>query len=225
MDYDAAIDGLPNELHPYVGFIDHELWIGHPLVRMSLQHYPLDQVVARYVEKRSLAARARTEGDHGTFIRLHERPHRVSALLKCHVHGREFWELVAWVWMDTESVRYDRAKWESVWMRREPERHTVMSEEERAELATLPETFIIWRGVETRHKRTIEGLSWSLSREIAERFAVRFTGKGYLIEGRVRRDDVFALLNGRKEKEIVTLTVSNKNITQHISVASKVPTE
>jgi hypothetical protein len=114
--------------------------------------------------------------------------------------------------MDTESVRYDLAKFRALWTRGEPERYTVMTEEERTELAALPETFTVWRGLETRHKRAIEGLSWTLSRRIAEWFAIRIKSKGYLVEGCVRRNDVFALLNGRDEREIVAAKFSDKEI-------------
>jgi hypothetical protein len=91
-----------------------------------------------------------------------------------------------------------------------------MTEQEQLELAALPKTFTVRRGIGTQHKRAIDGLSWTLSREKAEWFAVRRAGKGYLVEGRVRREDAFALLNGRDEKEIVTASVSDKKIARTV---------
>jgi hypothetical protein len=114
MDFKTAITELPSELRRHVTFLGGQLMIDHPLLRLPLADYSCEQVVARYDEKRALADRARAECNHFKCLWLHEKPHRLPVLLQCPVHGREFWELLACVWMDSESIRHYRAKWESL---------------------------------------------------------------------------------------------------------------
>ena len=50
-----------------------------------------------------------------------------------------------------------------VWLSQEPERHTVMDDEEREHLAGLPDGLTIYRGVHLRS--AMHGLSWTLDRD------------------------------------------------------------
>jgi len=80
-----------------------------------------------------------------------------------------------------------------------------MSAAERRTLAELPVEFPIYRGFIGKRG---EGLSWSLSRRKAVWFARRFSvlthlGQPRLMTGTIKKKDVLAYFNGRKEKEIV----------------------
>jgi len=76
-----------------------------------------------------------------------------------------------------------------------------MDEGERAALARLPKTINVWRGI---GKRGRPGLSWTLNRNRAMRFAYRAMGnKPRLLHGEAHRRNVHALLLGRNEDEIV----------------------
>ena len=48
-----------------------------------------------------------------------------------------------------------------------------------------------------------DGLSWTLSKEVAEWFASRFENDGEIIEKTVHKTEVIAYFNDRDEEEIV----------------------
>jgi hypothetical protein len=87
-----------------------------------------------------------------------------------------------------------------------------MDDEERKVLAELPDTIQVFRGT-CYAPEGCRGLSWTLRRDIAERFAIKgaFLGsrpKGaipYLVTATLRKRDVLAYFDGRDEAEIVAL--------------------
>jgi hypothetical protein len=79
----------------------------------------------------------------------------------------------------------------------------------------LPEgdDFVVFRGVAgTRERRREHGLSWSLDRAVAERFAQAGKDLGLanpmVLEGSVRRADVLAYVSRRAEAEIIAKHVT-----------------
>jgi hypothetical protein len=113
--------------------------------------------------------------------------------------------IVAIVWTDSENVWQYRREWHSLWLSREPERHTVMDEAEREHLAGLPDVVTIYRGVNLRS--AVYGLSWSLSRERAQWFANRWgcfkRRRPIMLQSSVCKSDVAAYFDSRSEQEIV----------------------
>jgi hypothetical protein len=83
-----------------------------------------------------------------------------------------------------------------------------MGPEELAILQSLPDTVKVWRGI--RHRKSFNGLSWTLDRDKAVWFANRLRNgrqKSLLIEGEVNKKDVLAYFAGRDESEIVSMDV------------------
>ena len=88
-----------------------------------------------------------------------------------------------------------------------------MSEEDRKTFECLPETLTIYRGCNSHSKH---GLSWTLDKAVAERFAERrhafwFTKKGkakfvkpQVIERVIHKSEAVAYFSGRQESEIIT---------------------
>jgi hypothetical protein len=68
----------------------------------------------------------------------------------------------------------------------------------------------VWRGVDK--KKAVKGLSWTIDRVRAERFACRFSDTPLLVRGLVRRQDVLAFITERKEDEIVARRVKVQEI-------------
>lgn len=88
----------------------------------------------------------------------------------------------------------------------------LMSDEERAALAALPDQLKVYRGLRTkRHMADHHGFSWSLSREVAEQFANVYRkarwgdpdGKPIVLERVISKDQIVWLIFGRDEKEAV----------------------
>lgn len=76
---------------------------------------------------------------------------------------------------------------------------------------------IVYRGESSKSTPYSKSLSWTLNLDTAKFFANRWrvlgaTGKVY--EGKVHVDNVIAYINGRKEKEVVVMRGSVKNVKQ-----------
>lgn len=79
-----------------------------------------------------------------------------------------------------------------------------MNGRERKMFARLPEKFMVYRAQEPHRPN---GVSWTLSKKIAEEFAAAFAGAGQLrrvVERQVKKSEVFARIQGR-EKEVLIL--------------------
>ena len=95
----------------------------------------------------------------------------------------------------------------------DPDRALVMSDEERAALASLPQRFEIWRGVS--NEDAVRSYSWTLNRELARRFADRFADDEslpLLAAGWITKADVLAYFLERDEAEIVVLPENVQDI-------------
>lgn len=88
----------------------------------------------------------------------------------------------------------------------------LMSEEERAALEALPERVTVYRGLRTkRYQPDHVGFSWTLSREVAERFANVYRkarwgdpdGEPIVLEETIDKDQIVWLIFGRNEQEVV----------------------
>lgn len=88
----------------------------------------------------------------------------------------------------------------------------LMDDEERAALGALPARVTVYRGLRTKNYQPDHvGFSWTLSREVAERFANVYRkarwgdpdGAPIVLEQTIDRDQIVWLLLGRNEQEVV----------------------
>ena len=83
-------------------------------------------------------------------------------------------------------------------------RNAMMTAAERSALSNLPDTVTIYRGCYAHNKG---GLSWTLSREIAERFPLTHRyhadGQPLLVRAAVNRDRIVAVKLDRGEEEVI----------------------
>ncbi|MGA1809476.1 hypothetical protein VHN57_20380 [Sphingobium sp. WW5] len=83
-------------------------------------------------------------------------------------------------------------------------RDHMMTTNERAALADLPDRVTIYRGC---YKHNMDGMSWSLDQQVAAGFLCmnRYRSKGQplLIKATIARDRILAFKNGRQEAEII----------------------
>lgn len=200
---------LCSELLPYVedrpvlGKILH-----HPLI----VEFPINleccaAVNVRFNEKNRMLQEAEDTEDWRTYIWLHERPYRIQALyfIEAEIGNKEFWELFADVWMDTENQFQYYNQLEELLKSGRPDKEFLMSEEEREFLKALPETGIqIYRGFHIPEKRF--GMSWTLDLEKAKWFAKRLpraSDTPEVIAGLVDKKFIHAYFDGRNESEIL----------------------
>ncbi len=107
----------------------------------------------------------------------------------------------AWISARTPSKDIKVTRERKRQMLKECKREELMTKEDLEYFDSLPETITIYRGVKKADK--IDGVSWTLSREIAERFTYDFLDDGYVVEKEVHKNDVLAYFNIRDEQEIV----------------------
>lgn len=208
-----AAEPLLPELEPYVcegPFGPGSKMLKHPLVFEMFLSTP-GLVNKRYLAKKAGVEAAAAADDWPAYVFLHERPHRFEALMFARDFGTcpepDFWELAADVWVDSENIWQHADDWYDLFEAASADdRAAMMSTEERAALAAMPESITVWRGCEREVNE--DGLSWTLDRSRAEWFARRFKRDGdapLLIEGRLDRADVVAYFTARGEDEIIAL--------------------
>ena len=87
----------------------------------------------------------------------------------------------------------------------EADRNNLMKDKELKYYNALPDIVSVYRGVAVGRAEQ-EGLSWTCNYKTALWFANRFNHndkKGYIIKGKIRKQDIFAYLNSRGEDEIL----------------------
>ena len=78
-----------------------------------------------------------------------------------------------------------------------------MNASERRYFSKLPEEFKIYRGYQSGRNKN--GFSYSIDENIAKWFSSRFSDNVQVKEITVKKEDVFAYLSSRNEKEIIYL--------------------
>ena len=82
----------------------------------------------------------------------------------------DYWKVLSEIWTDTECPNVYRKYWLSLFMSPRSRRDCLMSDEEHAALAILPDPIRIYRGAEPKYRR---GISWTTEANRAAWFADR----------------------------------------------------
>lgn len=196
-------------------------YLNHPLVQeMFLNLDKCALVNKRYEVKQKRLAETLAEGKVHTYVFLHERPYRLHAfkeyLVLRRLDDETYWRMVESIWTDTENVWQHKKLWRQMWSERRPGmRQYVMDAEERKQYAALPLVVNVYRGL-NRDEHHEKGLAWTLSAEKAAWFALRYSGIGLVLEGQAQKQHIYALLNGRNEREVVCqrVTIMGRNAAQ-----------
>lgn len=197
---------LHDDLAPYL-FDQESLGkvLKHPLV-FSVPYMGPGHSNWVYEQKKEALEEALAEGKWHTYVFLHERPHRIEALVQIeqHLSDRDYWETVSSVWTDSENIFQCIEEWSEILGSKRKYRRYIMSPEERRALRQLPDTITIYRGC--RREMNEDGWSWTTGRAKAEWFAKRHPwsdGDPLVIEATVPKDHVVAYFSGRGESEVV----------------------
>lgn len=83
------------------------------------------------------------------------------------------------------------------------DKNVFMNEEDYTVYSTLPDNVTVYRGVQ--NKDHAKGFNWSLSKDVATRFAtdIYYKKEGFLCEAKVAKKDIIAYTDQRNEKEII----------------------
>lgn len=144
-------------------------------------------------------------------VLLYQRPYRLKALLNFlpvdDIPGEEFWELVGFVYTDSESVRDDYSAWDDL-LRSASNDHLafMMSTEDKLELAAIQAspTATLYQGHTADRD---DGWSWTTSLDTARWFADRFAfledSSPRLSTVSVDTRNIHVFFGGRDESEVL----------------------
>lgn len=135
--------------------------------------------------------------DYSTYLLLHSnfpirallnRKNRLDAFVDIHreLTPEQFWQLLIEVWIYEKIIFRDFDLWMALL-----EVHPPPPNED------LPETITVYRGCNGQ-----TGLSWSLSKSVAQKFADAIDD-GVVVQGTVRRENIYFYTNEREEQEVV----------------------
>ena len=107
------------------------------------------------------------------------------------------------VWISVENINnnVNVSQMETLKMLRKCNQKYLMGQENYEVYENLPDTFVVYRGLQENARE--DGLSWTLSKDVAEWFASRFENDGEIIEKTAYKTEVIAYLNDRDEEEII----------------------
>lgn len=156
-------------------------------------------------------------GELERFLDLYWTSNRWIGFARIHhlLTDEQYWQRLRGVWQEVEVPGTDLEWWREMFTAERPGRETMMEDAEHATLAALPEQVEIYRGV--GHPRYARGLSWTLARDEAVRFAGRAVEAGRaalvgeiaepaVVIATVARADVIGLFDrDGGEREVVAL--------------------
>lgn len=112
-------------------------------------------------------------------------------------------EIMHEVWISVENINnnVNVSPMETLKMLRKCNQKYLMGQENYEVYENLPDTFVVYRGLQENAQE--DGLSWTLSKDVAEWFANRFDNEGEIIEKVIHKSEVIAYFDDRDEEEIV----------------------
>jgi hypothetical protein len=186
------------------------LWISHPLFNevLPVPVRPGEEGRANLALARARERLAEIEKREAweEAIFEHTPEYRLDAFLRYaeKVTDEEYWRLASAVWTSyTFTSLSQLQQWISVLGSSRPGRSAMMSEHERTEIGKLPAVVRVFRGFDYLNGQ--RGYSWTLSRDVACRFARDGINGGaqMVAEGEIDRDAIIALLLRNGEAEVV----------------------
>lgn len=131
------------------------------------------------------------------FIR---KPYKLTFLKYCKafVSNEDFSRVLGDLWTMIENGNHDinvSKRQIASWFRMS-NKNFLMDNAEREYLASLPDEFYVYRGVGGKVKNP-KGLSWTNDYDLAVWFAKRWQQGGYVIKGKVKKEDVLAYFSDR----------------------------
>ncbi len=126
----------------------------------------------------------------------------------------EYWEMLSMAYQHTNNSFLYLTQIKELFNSNRQEKQLIMDDQERMELDNLPEELTIYRGMTVDEDTSKNyGISWSLDKKVAEKFAYEFP-HNYNVRGltmmvkelKVKKEQITALFLGRKEYEVIYIT-------------------
>lgn len=193
---------LHPDLLPYVeeGVLGKQL--RHPLV-YQVPLWTNGHANAYYLQKKADLIEAVLKRNYNQIVYLHERPYRLEAFTKIanDLPDEKYWSLLSSIWTDTENQWQNLEIWKQLLSSNRSSRNYFSGEEGDNLLRSLPEEVTIYRGCQPGLNEN--GLSWTLNKDKAKFFANRFGKEGIILEKKISKTEIIAVLLGRGESEVI----------------------
>lgn len=124
---------------------------------------------------------------------------------KPYLSGEDFTQMLADAWIRSESPNDDPnlSKRKLLELFKEADPNILMDEEERDILHNLETPVTVYRGVTSYNAKNVKALSWTLDEKVAQWFAHRYGEQGTVYQAQIRKEDIYAIFNGRNESEVI----------------------
>jgi hypothetical protein len=168
----------------------------------------LDQVSGRKKFNREKELkRALADNDHFTYILGSSKPLERFLEFKSQINDRQYWRLIRSLWLYPDKDLDVDPRLRSCLRSKRSSRIDIMTRREVSALKKFSFPLRLFRGV--RNIITDDGWSWSLSEEMARKFALKyyctsdFDREGVILRGLCAREDLLAYFETCNEYEIV----------------------
>lgn len=134
---------------------------------------------------------------------------------KPYMSKKDFDTYLAYIWIASENPNQDanvKIRTLISWFKAANKKY-LMEPDELRYYTNLPDIVKVYRGVAVGRAAN-DGLSWTGNIKTAQWFASRFGKGGYIIQGDINKQDIFAYFNGRGEDELLcnSSKVYNKSV-------------
>jgi hypothetical protein len=179
-------------------------FIQHPLVIGELNILPNSYYNNQLKKKQDLLLEFEKGKNFESYMFVIEKPFRVlifNELVKQNKiirNTKKYWKILSSIWTSSENIFQHKEIWYDLF-KDKTNFHFFMNSKDLNFFNSLEDEFIVYRGYEEWE----DGYSYSIDKDIAIWFAERFGRDGKVKERKVKKEDVFAFTNSRKEKEII----------------------
>ena len=180
--------------------------IQHPLVMGDIGVMTNSYYNSQLIKKQERLMEFEKNKEFESYLFLIEKPFRVtffSDLVKQNKIKRlskKYWKILSSLWTGSENIFQNKELWDEL-LKDKTNSHHFMSKKDLEFYNSLENEFIVYRG----YTHWENGYSYTIDKDIAVWFAERFGQNGIVKEILVKKEDVFAFTNSRKEKEIILL--------------------
>ena len=196
------------ESDPYYGdFIIHHPYFSSSIV-MNMSG-DLCNIIkdpsALVLAKQQFRERIDKANSYQYFLEILNKPYLLAFLKYTHSYLsiEDLSEYLSEAWQRVEFPNHDATftKPQALTLFRQCDPSIMMDEEEQQMLKDRPDRFSVYRCVKKGYGH--KGLSWTLSKDVAEWFSLRFSDHGMVYKAEIQKEDVFAVFLNRGEQEIV----------------------
>ena len=154
------------------------------------------------------------ENDFHHLMQLVAGPYRAQILNFCssYLSDEVLANELSYTWISTEFFGNGACVSASDWisMFKRSDKQHLMDNEEQEVFNNFPDEIEIYRGVGSKGK--VRGMSWTVSRDVAEWFANRYNQNGNVYSAKIKKEHVLAYFVGRGEQEVIVEPRFLKNV-------------